>query len=220
LERIGPKTAAGPLVCISDVHGNLKALRAVLAAAKTRGATDVLVAGDLLLGGEDPLGTWQELRRASARCVRGPSDLALATVDARTLRATNDRDAERANAFERAQRSLGDLVRKQLNDLPKSLRIPLVDGRELLLVHGSPRDPMEGIEHDLDDEAVLELLDDDPADIVVCGGTHVPFQRIVQDVHVVNVGSVGEAPGGSVAHFTIISPGFEGASIEQTWAEY
>ncbi len=202
------------------MHGNLKALKAVLAAARDRGAIDVWVAGDLLLGGEDPLGTWHELQRVGARCVRGPSDLALATVDPRTLRATNDRDAERAAVFERAQRSLGDIVRKRLFGLPDRLRIPLVDGREALLVHGSPRDPLEGIDHDLDDDAVLALLDDDPADIVVCGATHVPFQRIVGDVHVVNVGSVGEAPGGAIAHLTIISPGFEGASVEQTWVEY
>lgn len=219
MERIGRKTAAGPIACFSDVHGNLAALEAVLAACRERGVTDIFVAGDLLLGGAEPLEVWQELQRVAARCVRGPSDLALGTVDASALRATTSEDAERAQAFQRTQRALGDLVRRRLVELPDRIRVPLIDGRELLVVHGSPADPFEGIDHDLGDEAVLAMLGGDPADIVVCGATHVPFQRTVQDVHVVNVGSVGQAPGGAVAHYTIITPAYEGASIEQNYVE-
>jgi len=220
LERIGQKTAAGPIGCFSDVHGNLAALKAVLAACRERAVTDIFVAGDLLLGGAEPLEVWQELQRAQARCVRGPSDLALGTVDAATLRSTSVEEAERAQGFGRTQRAIGDLVRRRLMELPDRIRVPMVDGRELLIVHGSPADPFEGIEHDLDDEAVLAMIGGDPADIVVCGATHVPYQRTVQDVHVVNVGSVGQAPGGGVAHYTIILPGYEGAQIEQNFVEY
>lgn len=219
LERIGPKTAAGPIACFSDVHGNLAGLKAVLAACRERAVTDIFVAGDLLLGGGEPLEVWQELQRASARCVRGPSDLALAAVDASTLRASTPDELARARAFEQTQRAIGELVRRRLFELPERIRVPLVDGRELLVVHGSPADPFEGIDHDLGDEAVLGMIGGDPADIVVCGATHVPFQRTVQDVHVVNVGSVGQAPGGGVAHFTIITPGYDGARIEQTLVE-
>ena len=219
LERIGQKTAAGPIACFSDVHGNLAALKAVLAACRERGVTDIFVAGDLLLGGGEPLEVWQELQRASARCVRGPSDLALGTVNASSLRATTPEEAERAQAFQRTQQALGDLVRRRLVELPDRIRVPLVDGRELLVVHGSPADPFEGIDHDLEDEVVLAMIGGDPADIVVCGATHVPYQRTVQDVHVVNVGSVGQAPGGGIAHFTIITPAFDGAKIEQTFVE-
>jgi len=220
LERIGQKTAAGPIACFSDVHGNLAALKAVLAACRERAVTDIFVAGDLLLGGAEPLEVWQELQRAQARCVRGPSDLALGTVDAKTLRSTSIEEAERAQGFERTQRAIGELVRRRLMELPDRIRVPMVDGRELLVVHGSPADPFEGIEHDLDDEAVLAMIGGDPADIVVCGATHVPYQRAVQDVHVVNVGSVGQAPGGGVAHYTIILPAYEGAQIEQNFVEY
>jgi predicted phosphodiesterase len=204
---------------MADVHGNLKALQAVIAAARERGAVDFVVAGDLLLGGEDPLGVWQELQRIGARCVRGPSDIALANIQARELKSATPEESERAQVFAEAQRALGELVRRRLGELPDRLRIPLVDGRELLVVHGSPSDPFEGIDHDLDDEAMMALLNDDPADIIVCGATHVPFQRSLDQVHVVNVGSVGQAPGGEVAHFTIISPAFEGARIEQTCVE-
>jgi hypothetical protein len=40
------------------------------------------------------------------------------------------------------------------------------------------------------------LLSDEPGDVVVCGMSHTPFHRVIGDVHIVNVGSVGEAPDG------------------------
>ena len=65
-----------------------------------------------------------------------------------------------------------------------------------------------------------ELLADDPADIVICGATHVPFARVIDEVQVINVGSVGLAPGGGVAHYTVLRPKVSGPVIEQTWVEY
>jgi predicted phosphodiesterase len=46
------------------------------------------------------------------------------------------------------------------------------------------------------DEEISALIGDDPADLVICGGSHVPFDRVVSGVRVINVGSVGEAPSG------------------------
>jgi hypothetical protein len=76
------------------------------------------------------------------------------------------------------------------------VRLPLEDGGELLLVHGSPVDPAEAISFDMTDEEIDALLGDDPADVIVCGMSHTPFHRMIGDVHVVGVGSVGEAPDG------------------------
>jgi hypothetical protein len=81
--------------------------------------------------------------------------------------------------------------------LPTTVRLPLDDGGEVVLVHGSPSDPTEPITHDMSDEEISALLGDDPADVVVCGGSHVPFDRTVSGVRIINVGSVGEAPSGA-----------------------
>ena len=88
------------------------------------------------------------------------------------------------------------------------------------MVHGSPADPDREISHDLSDEEILALMEDDPADIVICGSTHVPFQRDVGEYHVVNVGSVGAAPEGGVAHYTLVTPRMSGADILQDWVSY
>jgi predicted phosphodiesterase len=70
----------------------------------------------------------------------------------------------------------------------------------------------------MSDEEVGALLGDDPADIVVCGGSHVPFDRMVAGVRIINVGSVGEAPAGSAgshADATFIAVRAAGLEIEQ-----
>jgi predicted phosphodiesterase len=219
MDRIGPKPASRPMAFLSDVHGNLAALEAVLAELERQSIEDIYVAGDLLLGGDQPLEVWQRLQRKGAHCVRGTSDVALATLDPSTLRPESAEEHTMAARFAETRRSLGELILRRLAELPDRIRVPMIDGSELLVVHGSPSDPFEAIDHDLDDEQVRELLADDPADIVVCGATHVPFSRTVDDVHVINVGSVGNAPNSNVAHYTLLYPKTTGATVEQTWVE-
>lgn len=205
---------------ISDIHGNLEALEAVLEELKRREARDIFVAGDLLLGGNDPLAVWRRLQSVGARCVCGPSDVALARVSATALQPQDELEREKAAVFQQTQTSLGELVKKQLAQLPRQLRIPMIDGSELLLVHGSPKDAFETIGHELNDEELAEMLADDPADVIVCGGTHVPFARRIDTVQVINVGSVGAAPEGRVAHYAIVFPNASGSHFEQSYVEY
>ena len=214
-----PPTAT-PVAFLSDVHGNLAALDAVLAELERLGVKQIYVAGDLLLGGEEPLEVWQRLQALGATCTRGPSDLALAAVDPGSLVPIDDGQRRQARLFAKTRAAIGDLVAERLRRLPQRQRIPLIDGREVLMVHGSPADDDREISHDLSDEEILDLIDDDPADIIVCGATHVPFQRTVDDYHVVNVGSVGAAPEGKVAHYTVLTPRLSGADILQDWVSY
>jgi hypothetical protein len=180
----------------------------------------VYVAGDLLLGGARPLDVWRRLERVRARCVAGPSDLALTRVPPNALRPLDAAETDRARRFRATRDALGEIVLRKLAALPLSLRLPLVDGRELLLVHGSPADPLEGLSHDMPDEEVIPLLSAEHADVIVCGATHVPFRRVVEGIDVINIGSVGAAPEGAYAHFTVLSPKVNGAEVEQAWVEY
>lgn len=69
------------LLCVSDIHGNLDALRAVLATAEKRSFHKLLVAGDIVFPGPEPLETWRRLTAAGAIMVQGVSDKALVTLD-------------------------------------------------------------------------------------------------------------------------------------------
>jgi len=187
------------LLCISDIHGHADALAAVLATAERRGYDKLLCAGDLCFPGPEPLETWRRLTQAGAVCVQGVGDRALATLDPGKIRARSDHERARLDRMAAVRRELGELILARLARLPAAVRLPLDDGGELVLVHGSPLDPMEPISHDMSDEEISALLGDDPADVVVCGGSHVPFDRVVAGMRVINVGSVGEAPRGNGA---------------------
>jgi predicted phosphodiesterase len=184
------------LLCLSDIHGHAGALSAVLAAAEQRGYAKILVAGDLCFPGPAPLETWRRLQQVGATCVQGAGDRALATLDLERVRPRSDHEKARLERLAAVRAELGDLILARLARLPTQVRLPLENGGELLLVHGSPSDPLECFSHDMTDAELLALIGDDPADIVVCGGSHVPFDRTVGDVRIVNVGSVGEAHSG------------------------
>lgn len=205
------------LLCLSDIHGDLDALRAVLATAERRAFHKLLVAGDIVFPGPDALETWRRLNAAGAIMVQGLTDRAVATLDPSSLHARSDHERERLEQMKATREALGELILQRLRRLPTHQRIPLEDGGELLLVHGSPADPGEALTHDMSDEEINALLGDDPADVVVCGASHVPFDRTVGDVRIVNVGSVGEAPAGGlrVAHATWIESTPRGIHVEQ-----
>lgn len=204
------------LLCISDVHGNLDALRAVLATAERRAFHKLLVAGDIVFPGPEPLETWRRLTAAGAIMVQGLSDRAVATLDPASVKPRSEHEKARLDLMRTTREALGELILQRLRKLPTHQRIPLEDGGELLLVHGSPADPAEPITHDMSDDEVNALLGDDPADVVVCGASHVPFDRMVGGVRIVNVGSVGEAPGAGsrFAHATWIESTPRGVVVE------
>lgn len=209
-----------PIALISDVHGRLDALDAVLEETRRRDVKRVYVAGDLLNGGPDPLGVWRRLTEIRAHCIRGVSDSALCSVDASNLVPMNEHQRQKLDAFLWTRRSVGELILESLRRLPLSLRVPLIDGGEMVIVHGSPADPFQEITQDMDDDEILALVADDPADVVVCGASHVPFQRVIDAVHVVNVGSIGAAPEGRIAHYTVLTPTPGQRTVEQNWVEY
>jgi predicted phosphodiesterase len=204
------------LLCVSDIHGHLDRLRAVLATAEQRAFQKLLVAGDILFPGPEPLETWRRLSAAGAMMVQGLSDKALATLDPQSIRATSEHEEKMLTKMRETREALGELILQRVRRLPTHVRLPLEDGGELLLVHGSPSDPGEAMSFDMDDEEINALIGDDPADVIVCGMSHVPFDRMIGDVRVINVGSVGEAPGDvPIAHATWIDTTPRGISVEQ-----
>ena len=216
------------ILCVSDIHGNLDALRAVLATAEKRSFHKLLVAGDIVFPGAEPLETWRRLSAAGAVMVQGVSDKALATLDPNALHPRSEHERLMLDRMKAVRAELGELVLERIKRLPTHSRIPLEDGGELMLVHGSPLHHDEALTFDMSDEEIDALLGDDCGDIVVCGMSHTPFDRVIGGVRVINVGSIGEAPDGlpaplaygaggypMVAHATWIESTPQGIQVEQ-----
>mgnify|MGYP000116384005 CR=1 FL=1 len=202
-------------LCVSDIHGHAEALKAVLREAEAHGFDQLIACGDLCFPGPAPLEVWKILVSHRALCTQGVGDRALAAIDPEKLSATGEAERARIDRLRKAHRELGEIIIARLGQLPPLARLPIESGHTLLVVHGSPADPTEPFDISMTDDEMLALLGAEPGDIIVCGGSHVPFDRSVADVRIVNVGSVGEAPSGDHAAAAIITTSQLGISVEQ-----
>jgi predicted phosphodiesterase len=202
-------------LCISDIHGHAKALDAVLKEADAHGWDQMVVCGDLCFPGPEPLRVWKTLVQHRALVTQGVSDRALSQINPTKLSATSETERGRIERLRQAHQELGEIIIARLGQLPPIARLPIESGHTLLVVHGSPADPTESLTMDMSDDEIIALLGEEPGDIIICGGSHVPFDREVADVRIVNVGSVGEAPGGEHAYATIVTTSQLGVSVNQ-----
>jgi len=174
------------LAVLSDVHGNLPALEAVLVEVEREAPDLVVVYGDVA-SGPLPAETIDLLMTVSgARFVRGNADRGLVAVYDEVQRPDWPGPAADwcATQISAAQRdflaSFEDTVLVQHEQL----------GR-VLFCHGSPRSDEEIMSAATPLKRMRELLGGVEADLVVCGHTHMQFDRRVDGIRVVNPGSVG-----------------------------
>lgn len=191
-------------LCVSDIHGHAKALRAVLEYAGGLGFDQLVACGDHLFPGPEPLAVWRLLTEHKAVCVQGIGDRALTRVDPDKLLGATDAERQRITRLREAHQELGELILARVSKLPSMARIPLENADELLAIHGCPVDPTEPFSPEMSDDEMNALVGDDMADIIVCGGSHVAFERFLPDVHIVGVGSVGEHPAGGFASAALV----------------
>ena len=175
------------VAALYDIHGNLPALEAVLAEVDDVGA-DVIVAGGDIASGPMPRETLAFLtaRRERIEYVRGNADRALIEVPPES----NDDDIWVArDRWAAAQ--LTEPQRAFLSRLPQTLVLDLDGLGRTLFCHGSPRSDEEIITRATPETRLREMLAGVGERTVVCGHTHVQFDRVVDDTRVVNAGSVG-----------------------------
>jgi predicted phosphodiesterase len=181
---------------VSDIHGNLPALEAVLAEVGAEEVDRVVVAGDVLWG---PFQSEciAALRRADALFVRGNCERdVLAGADASSEWCREQLTSE----------ELGLVV-----DWPATLELD-VDGLGTVLVcHATPRSDTENVTPSTPDETVAESLAGVAAEAVVGGHTHVQGERRVSGrPPLVNAGSVGlPYQGEQGAFWVLLGPGVE-----------
>jgi len=166
---------------ISDIHGNSVALRACLDVLAERQISRLYFLGDVvgyLPGEADCL---EMLDAAEARCQQGNHEAMLLTLSTKSI------GADSVYLLERASRRLTASAIEQLGNWPV-VRTIEIEGRRLLLVHGTPSDPLYGrLYPDGDvDNAVKPGFD-----AIFMGQTHRPFVAMSANTLVANVGSVG-----------------------------
>lgn len=176
------------IAVISDIHGNVPALEAVLADLDRQAPDEVLVGGDLVGRGPEGSAVTRRIASRGWRGVRGNhEDYLLAFRRGQVPEAWWERDEWAAARWMAAELDAGDAER--LAALPLTLRSALEP--DLTLVHGSPRSNDEGLGPWSSDGEVADHLARVDGRLLVCAHTHRPMRRRVRGGEVVNVGSVG-----------------------------
>jgi predicted phosphodiesterase len=183
------------IAVLSDVHGNLLALEAVRAALKKERPDGVMICGDLILNGPDPVGVVdaiRELESDGALVVAGNTDIAVADFDyAAAFPSLMDGIPESIrSAAEWAHDELGQERIDWLRRLPSERRLRV--GEMLLLAtHASPGSQTEGFDGALDPNVTIERAARTDARVICCGHTHLPEVRDLGWKLIVNAGSAG-----------------------------
>ncbi|WP_026876927.1 metallophosphoesterase family protein [Jiangella gansuensis] len=187
---------------LSDVHGALPALEAVLAEPDVVAAERIVLTGDIAAG-PLPVETLDLLTSLGERVVwvRGNADRELVTV---ARGGTSGIDVA-----DWAGRQLRPDQVELLDGLPHPVTLDVDGFGPVLFCHGSPRDDDEVVLVDSSLARWADVLAGVPDDVrtIVCGHTHMPFQRLVDRRLVVNPGSVGMPYGRPGPHWALLRDG-------------
>lgn len=179
---------------LSDIHGNLPALEAVLAEVDRADVDRIVLTGDIALG---PL----------------PSETLdlLDSLGERVVWVHGNCEREMVAAFDGGDTSgAADLIERRHRDLLDGLPLTVtldVDGLgPALFCHATPRRDDEFVLVDSPIEVWRAVLAGVEESAVVLGHTHMPFDRLVDGSRVVNPGSVGMAYGPPGAYWALLGP--------------
>ena len=199
-------TPAGRVAVLSDIHGVMPALTAVLAEPDIAAADLIVLTGDLAAGPQ-PVETLDRLVALGDRAVwiRGKADREL--VESAHGERTDMPDEVSAWAAGELRPDQVEL----LAELPLSRTIAVTGLGEVLFCHATPRDDEEVVVADSRLDRWQQVFGGVPAEVnaVVCGHTHMPFIRLAHGRLVINPGSVGMPYGQPGAHWALLGPGAE-----------
>jgi predicted phosphodiesterase len=170
------------VAALYDVHGNLPALAAVLSDPRLADADVIVSGGDLVMG---PL---------PAECL----DLLEVEGRVRFLTGNGDREVceldEGSDLVEAARwcsERLGPERRTRVGRWPSTVELEMPGLGFVLFCHATPTSDLPILTAATPDEDVARELGDVAAAVVVCGHTHVQYDRRAGRTRIVNAGSVG-----------------------------
>lgn len=192
-----------PLAALYDIHGNLPALEAVLADVRAAGVDDVVIGGDVVPG-PMPRECLALLRALGLPTlfVRGNGDRSI--LEART----GDPLAYVPPAFRGVIQWTADQLSEDdarwMATWPAAVTVHMGPFGPVLFCHATPRNDTELFTRSTVEEKLVPVFAGVGAPLVVCGHTHMQFDRQVGDTRVVNAGSVGMPFGAPGAYWLLL----------------
>lgn len=193
------------LAALYDIHGNLPALEAVLAEIRDLHVDRVIVGGDVLPG---------PMPRETLDLLAGldiPAQFILGNGEVAVLEAMAGKEPAQVPQQYRPiihwnAQQLSRELQQMMAKWPKTVSVDVADIGEVLFCHGTPRDENEIFTRLTPEEQLAPIFGDISARVVVCGHTHMQFDRMVGATRVVNAGSVGMPFGQPGAYWLLLGP--------------
>ncbi len=184
---------------LSDIHGNLPALEAVLADVERENVDAIVVPGDTISGPWAPE-VFDRLVGLDAAFVRGNAD-----------REVVNRSDEYGPLQAWSADRLGEKRLAVAATWPLTLELDVEGLGSVLVCHSTPTSEDPIYTRITPDEEVIELLGPVAADVLVCGHTHMQYdRRLSSGLRLVNPGSVGMAyEGRRGAFWALLGPDVE-----------
>jgi putative phosphoesterase len=210
----------------SDIHANLPAMEAVAAHIKTGGYDGVYCLGDIGGYASQPNEVQAVIEAMGCPAILGNYDEGVGfNKDDCGCLYIKPFDIEMSNiSFLWTREHTTDANKVWLREMPREIRME-VDGRKVLLCHGSPKSNTEYLFENRSDGYLRQFTEggkfDAEADIIVFGHTHVPYHRTVDGVDFVNTGSVGRPKDGDPrAGYAVLTIDDGNISVEQIRLAY
>jgi predicted phosphodiesterase len=191
------------LALLSDIHGNLTALEAVLADLGEIGVTNMVCLGDVAAYGPQPVAVLERLQALNMPVVMGNTDAWLLDPQPHPERDEQTGIVNDIELWGAAQ--ITAVHRQYLQTFQPTITIPLAEDVELLCFHGSPRSFHDVILATTPDDELAGFLGGHTATIMAGGHTHTQLVRRFHQSWLLNPGSVG-MPYESVSTTTIQRP--------------
>ena len=188
-----------------DIHGNLPALEAVLESIRREKVDLVVIGGDVVPG---------PMPRETLACLMGmdvPTEFILGNGEVAVLEEMAGREPpnipERYRpAMQWTAHELYPEYAGLLAGWQKALQTQISGVGEVLFCHATPRNENECFTRLTPEDRLLPIFDGLGVSVVVCGHTHMQFDRMVGRTRVVNAGSVGMPFGQSGADWLLLGP--------------
>ena len=190
---------------IHDIHGNLPALEAVLEDIRHASVDRMVVGGDIVPG-PMPCETLDRLSDLDipVQFIQGNGEVAVLEQIA------GKESASVPQQFREVVRWTAQQLRPQherlLASWPETLRFEIPGFGDVLFCHATPRNENEVFTRRTPEDRLLTIFEGVNASLVVCGHTHMQFDRIVGKIRVVNAGSVGMPFGKPGGYWLLLGP--------------
>jgi putative phosphoesterase len=195
------------VAALYDIHGNLPALEAVLEDVASARADQVVVGGDVVPG---PMPRETLIRLFDFNL---PIQFIVGNGEVAVLAEMNGQDSgvpvQYRDGIRWSASQLHPSDRELLAAWPSTLRMNISGIGKVLFCHATPQNPNEVFTRLTPEDELVSIFAETDADVIVCGHTHMQFDRTIGGHRVVNAGSVGMPFGDPGAYWLLLGPKVE-----------